>query len=237
MKFDLLVFIGRFQPPHHGHLAVIGAALEAARHVLVLAGSANRPRSERDPFTADERIAMLKACFGREALGRLTIVPLDDVPADDAAWVASVRRAALRCLAAKLGPAMDGATAAGTPTAVDAWPRIGLAGHAKDGTSYYLRLFPEWGVFDVPNHRGLDATALRELYFAANVRDGVLDPRLLTALGQRVPAAVLEHLAAFAATPHYASLEALARSRPDPDSPPPEIRPARLTFDHQEKRP
>ncbi len=37
--FDCLVFIGRFQPPHLGHLAVIHEALKRARQVIVLVGS------------------------------------------------------------------------------------------------------------------------------------------------------------------------------------------------------
>ena len=45
MSYDLLVFIGRFQPFHLGHLAVIRRGLAEARHVLVLVGSAHRPRS------------------------------------------------------------------------------------------------------------------------------------------------------------------------------------------------
>ena len=37
--FDCLVFIGRFQPPHLGHLAIIREALKQARQVIVLVGS------------------------------------------------------------------------------------------------------------------------------------------------------------------------------------------------------
>ena len=54
-KFDLLVFIGRFQPFHNGHNKVIEQALRDAKHVLVLIGSANIPRNIRNPFTFQER--------------------------------------------------------------------------------------------------------------------------------------------------------------------------------------
>ena len=36
--FDCLVFIGRFQPPHLGHLAIIREALKQARQVIVMVG-------------------------------------------------------------------------------------------------------------------------------------------------------------------------------------------------------
>ena len=39
-KCDILVFIGRFQPFHIGHKAVLDAALAQAEKVIVLAGSA-----------------------------------------------------------------------------------------------------------------------------------------------------------------------------------------------------
>ena len=56
--FDFLVFIGRFQPFHKGHLAVIEAGLEQADQLIVLCGSAHQARSVRNPWTVAEREAM-----------------------------------------------------------------------------------------------------------------------------------------------------------------------------------
>jgi bifunctional NMN adenylyltransferase/nudix hydrolase len=42
-KYDYLVFIGRFEPPHIGHIEVIKHALSLAQFVVVLVGSANQP--------------------------------------------------------------------------------------------------------------------------------------------------------------------------------------------------
>jgi bifunctional NMN adenylyltransferase/nudix hydrolase len=47
--FDALVFIGRFQPFHAGHLAVVQHALSQSDRVLLLCGSARQPRSTRNP--------------------------------------------------------------------------------------------------------------------------------------------------------------------------------------------
>ena len=38
--FDTAVLIGRFQPVHSGHLALLHAALAQARQVVVVVGSA-----------------------------------------------------------------------------------------------------------------------------------------------------------------------------------------------------
>lgn len=40
--YDLAVFIGRFAPPHLGHLEVIKQALEQAEELAIFVGSANR---------------------------------------------------------------------------------------------------------------------------------------------------------------------------------------------------
>jgi bifunctional NMN adenylyltransferase/nudix hydrolase len=189
-SFDLLVFIGRFQPVHSGHLAVIRAGLVASRHVLVLAGSANRPRNIRDPFTAEERAAQIRDCLAPAEQARVTVSPLQDVMYNDPIWIRNVQAAAFDCVA-KAHPGVD-------PAAL----RIGLIGHSKDRSSYYLRLFPTWGSLDVANHQGVSATALRERYFgeAPAQGDAVFE--------QRLPAPVRNWLADFAKTDAYRELQA-----------------------------
>ena len=49
--YRYLVFIGRFQPFHRGHKAVVDEALQRADEVIMLIGSANLPRSLRNPFS------------------------------------------------------------------------------------------------------------------------------------------------------------------------------------------
>jgi nicotinamide-nucleotide adenylyltransferase len=56
--------IGRFQPLHKGHEAVIKAAIEDCVHVTIGVGSSQAKQSLNNPFSTDERIAMLRAVFG-----------------------------------------------------------------------------------------------------------------------------------------------------------------------------
>ncbi|MBL8590480.1 MAG: bifunctional nicotinamide-nucleotide adenylyltransferase/Nudix hydroxylase [Methylobacteriaceae bacterium] len=156
--FDALVFIGRFQPLHNGHVAVMREALAAAPRLVVLVGSANVARSPRNPFTYDERKAMIEACaadgLSGDAAGRLIVRPLADVAYNDQAWLAEAQRQVTRAL---------------REAGVEA-PRIGLIGHAKDGTGYYLKLFPEWGSLDVVSRPMLNATDLRLDYLRPAAR-------------------------------------------------------------------
>ena len=57
--FDFLVFIGRFQPYHNGHHTVVTEALRRASFLVLLLGSAHRPRCTRNPWTFAEREAMV----------------------------------------------------------------------------------------------------------------------------------------------------------------------------------
>ncbi|MBP9647247.1 MAG: bifunctional nicotinamide-nucleotide adenylyltransferase/Nudix hydroxylase, partial [Psychrobacter sp.] len=41
---------------------------------------------------------------------------------------------------------------------------IGLIGHSKDSSSYYLSLFPNWASVSVPNYHNLSATPIRDSY-------------------------------------------------------------------------
>ncbi|HAO59273.1 MAG TPA: ADP-ribose pyrophosphatase, partial [Psychrobacter sp.] len=76
--YKYLVFIGRFQPFHMGHKAVVDEALKRAENVIMLIGSANMPRSLRNPFTVEERSQMIKGAYSDEDAARIHCVGLDD---------------------------------------------------------------------------------------------------------------------------------------------------------------
>lgn len=153
MKYDALVFIGRFQPFHNGHKAIIDAALEQAKEVIVVVGSSFAARNIRNPFTFDERRQMIKSVFPQE---NVKVVPVSDYPYDDNKWVAAVQNVVHGALKWSADPI-----------------RIGLIGHEKDGTSFYLKIFPTWGNVSVPNVDGINATDIRKCLFE-NGRDAII---------------------------------------------------------------
>lgn len=152
MKYDTLVFIGRFQPFHIGHKAVIDAALEQAKEVIIVVGSSFAARNIRNPFTFEERKQMIESAYQYRSdihPSRIKIVPVSDYPYDDNKWVSAVQSVVYSAMRF-------------TPDPV----RIGLIGHEKDGTSFYLKIFPTWGSVSVPNVSGINATDIREKLFA-----------------------------------------------------------------------
>jgi bifunctional NMN adenylyltransferase/nudix hydrolase len=139
---NTLVFIGRFQPFHLGHEAVIAEAINKASEVIVVIGSSFQPRTLRNPFTFEERREQIKLAFPQT---KVKVVGVMDYPYDDNAWVSSVQQVV-----------HDNATT----------DNIGLIGHSKDESSYYLNIFKQWkNHVEVPNFNGLNATDLRNMIF------------------------------------------------------------------------
>jgi nicotinamide-nucleotide adenylyltransferase len=86
------LLIGRFQPFHAGHLAVV-QALRAARPAepLVLGiGSAQASYTRENPFTGAERFAMIEAALEEAQVGSCVAVPIPDIHRH-ALWVGHVR--------------------------------------------------------------------------------------------------------------------------------------------------
>lgn len=191
MDFDYLVFIGRFEPFHNGHAAVLRLALSRARKVIVLVGSADTPRTIRNPWTVAERAVMIEAAFPQDA-ARLVIRGLRDHLYNEAQWIASVQRLVAEAITADPPQAEP--------------PRIGLIGKDKDASSYYLREFPQWTLVDVKHTESLSATELRRYLFEANQVDSHGGLMLIRA---SVPGPVHEMLDAFRrSSPAFAQLVA-----------------------------
>ena len=179
-KYDTLVYIGRFQPVHNAHIETIRRATLLARQVVVIVGSANLPRTYKNPFTAKERAAMLQNSFG--GLGdRETAIKIEfntDTMYNDNAWAIRVQALVKKHTYGR-----------GT---------VGIIGHDKDESTFYLKMFPQWAREDVELIEPLNATEVRDLYFRedynANFLRGV------------VPAATKDFLEYFRNTPEYAQI-------------------------------
>jgi bifunctional NMN adenylyltransferase/nudix hydrolase len=149
---DALVFIGRFQPFHNGHRAVIETALKQAKEVVVVVGSSFAARNIRNPFTFEERKNMIKSVFPAD---RIKVVPVSDYPYDDNKWVNAIQRLVDETV----------------PNAKD----VGLIGHSKDSTSYYLNIFPRWkDHVEVPDLAGINATDIRKVMFDTDTLTGAV---------------------------------------------------------------
>lgn len=148
MKFDYLVFIGRFQPFHAGHYHVVQEALKQSKNVILVLGSHEKPRDSKNPFTTQERIEIITSAVNPSELERLHFAPQYDHPYNEEKWIAGIQASVNTISHRKF-----------TPDPI----KIGIIGYNKDHSSFYLKKFPAWELVEVePKDKSLNATFLRE---------------------------------------------------------------------------
>ena len=175
-KYDAIVFIGRFQPFHNAHLEIIKKAAELTDLLIIIVGSACQPRTFKNPFTFVERQDIINNTLMPLEV-EYHIYPNIDTIYNDDAWAVRVQDIVENVL----------------PT--DGREKIGIIGHKKDESSFYLDMFPQWELIEVPLVEELSATQIRELYFKKD-----FNPNFIKNV---VPETVLKYLNAFVLTPEY----------------------------------
>jgi nicotinamide-nucleotide adenylyltransferase len=85
------LYVGRFQPFHLGHLSAIKEVLKEADELVVVIGSAQYSHNFNNPFTAGERLVMVRKALEESGVdsGKVWIVPVPDVHLH-MMWVSSV---------------------------------------------------------------------------------------------------------------------------------------------------
>jgi len=160
-EYDLVVYIGRFQPFHIAHQKTIERGFELADNVLVLVGSAYGARSIDNPFSFDERNMMISSTFYDEYFTSATehnleVKPARDFTYDINAWIANTNKIVNAHVKENL---LDET-------------KIAIIGHDKDATSFYLNHFPQWAEIEMPAYPPvgdtIDATKIRRLMFEKN---------------------------------------------------------------------
>jgi len=151
-QYHTLVLIGRFQPVHNAHAEIIRRAAKMAKQLIIIVGSANQPRTFKNPWTSQDREMMLQNIV-REMDDHLgdTMIRVEhniDTIYNDQAWAVRVQ-----AIVAKHTQPGD---------------KIGVIGHKKDSSSFYLDMFPQWSYEEVPLIEPLNATSIRDLYFRAD---------------------------------------------------------------------
>jgi bifunctional NMN adenylyltransferase/nudix hydrolase len=184
-KSRVAVVIGRFEPFHLGHKDLVDRALAFGETVIVVLGSAFHARSAKNPFTWQERAAMIGQSYPETERSRLIFIGMRDYY-DDTRWADAVRKAVE-------------ARASGND--------VQLFGYAKDATSHYLDWFPDWKFEAIEQRIDLDATTLRKVYFEAENMDVSL-----AVIESMMPSAVTQYLKAWAKLPFYADAVAEHKS-------------------------
>lgn len=154
-RYDLAVYIGRFQPPCRHHIETIKHGLKIADRLVIFLGSANAPRSIKNPFTALERIEMIRSVLSLEEEKRVLFSMKEDSLYDDNQWVAGIEFNVDEILSQVKGP-------------VDI-KRVALIGCKSDNSSWYLDKFPGWAKEFLPFPHTIEGTEIH----ATDVRNAM----------------------------------------------------------------
>jgi bifunctional NMN adenylyltransferase/nudix hydrolase len=173
-QYGTLVLIGRFQPLHNAHLEIIKRCTALTDQLVIIAGSANQPRTYKNPFTFEERAQMIRNATAGLSM-RVYVEPNIDTIYNDQAWAVRVQgiHSKYRILGYK-----------------DA-----IIGHKKDDSSFYLDMFPQWEFINVEEIEPLSAVNIRDLYFKKDV-----NMRFIKGV---VPETTFDFLEKFKSTPEY----------------------------------
>lgn len=177
-KYDILVFIGRFQPIHNAHLAIIQQAKLLCNKLIIVTGSAEQPRTYKNPFTSQEREHMLLDAT-RGLLDFKFSIDIEkniDTIYNDQAWAIRIQ-SIVNKYTGKLAC------------------NIGIIGHKKDESSFYLDMFPQWTFEPVEEIEPLGATDIRDLFFRPSCN--------MNFIKHVVPQSTYEFLDKFRNTPEW----------------------------------
>lgn len=179
--YDVLVYIGRFQPVHNAHVETIRRASKLAKKLVIICGSANQPRTYKNPWTFEERkylIDIVCKDVMSPTLCQHVIEPNIDSVYNDSAWVERIQE-----IVSRNSRPND---------------KIGIIGHKKDSSSFYLDMFPQWDFVDTPLIEPLNATDIRGLFFKENCN--------MNFIRGVVPSVVYNFLHNFGLSPEYTSI-------------------------------
>ena len=179
-KYNTLVLIGRFQPFHNAHLEIIKRSTALCEKLIIITGSAAQPRTYKNPFTSDERAQMIRAATAGLSI-QIAVEPNIDTMYNDNAWAVRVQSIVAKHTWDNYGPKED--------------MKIGIIGHKKDDSSFYLDMFPQWGYEDVELIEFLSAVDIRDLYFKREVN--------MKFIKGVVPESTFDFLEQFRTTPEY----------------------------------
>ena len=176
---DKIVYIGRFRPAHKAHIETVERACMIAKDsVIIIVGSANQPRTIKNPWKWDEVADMVRASLSPTAREKVVVLPARDILYNDPAWEQSIQEI--------------------VSAVTDEDDIVNIIGCNKDETSYYIEAFPQWETIEMENIDDLHATDIRRAMF----EDLDFDKEI----GKFLPKGIHDYIKSFMLTPEYDKL-------------------------------
>lgn len=178
-QYDAILYIGRFEPVHTAHVEIIKKAATLASMVITIIGSADQPRTFKNPWNFTERKNMLVEVIKSFPANIQNSTMFNfagnyDTIYNDQAWASRVQE-----IVQSFG--------------INREHKVAIIGHDKDESTFYLNMFPQWDRMEVGELvEPLNATDIRNLYFSRDY-----NPKYLVAV---LPQSVFNYLEWFRTT-------------------------------------
>ncbi|MBY8979425.1 MAG: nicotinamide-nucleotide adenylyltransferase [Candidatus Lokiarchaeota archaeon] len=80
-KKDIALFLGRFQPLHHGHIYMFNKILKLYKFIKIGVGSSQFSKTKINPFTYEERVNFITSALNKRGITsqRFSIYPIPDI--------------------------------------------------------------------------------------------------------------------------------------------------------------
>lgn len=190
--YDVVVFIGRFQPFHLAHLQTVVEAFKYAPKVVLVLGSRYQPSTFKNPFQNREEYITAISDSVRARMG----------PAGSPSTPTNLRFLFQRDLHSDLRWCEEVQRQVVEEFGKDT--RIALIGCEKDQTSFYLNMFKQWDRIHTKYERPISSTTIRDFYFQT--------PPLLDFVKGVVPGHIFAYLDRMVGTEWHANVVAERRA-------------------------
>lgn len=212
---SLTAFVGRVSPFHKGHAEVLQNALCNSVVTLVIIGSADRPRTIKNPWTADERAQMIRswydslpAMINGKHVGQLVIKKQRDYVYSNEKWLASTHEIIQSVFNELMATDLE---------QDDSIPELGdgkiyITGSDRDASTFYLKeLLVTYNDALMQENRDvsklLSATSIRDIYFGSRINNRRLEDREADDINALfLPQTTLSFLLQFRSTQEYKDL-------------------------------
>ncbi|MFN7611677.1 MAG: NUDIX domain-containing protein, partial [bacterium] len=129
-------------------MAIIEHALTVSNKIIIVIGSAFNPRTYKNPFFENERAHIIIESLeaqGYQDYKDFRVIYSVDYLYDNDKWASEIKE--------------------NVKLLTQPNDKIALIGHRKDVSSFYLDLFPEYELIELPSLENLSSQDIRELYF------------------------------------------------------------------------
>ena len=180
MRYDIGIFVGRFQPFHSAHFKELQRTLSLAEKVLVIIGSHRSAKTPRDPFSTDEREQMIRSCLSEQENSMVYFAFARDYIYNNTQWFSDVTRLVENFV---------------NEQNLDRKASLCLTGCNKDESQSYIASFPDNWTREIIKspQRNVHSTDIREQLFSGTTPQKI----------KNIPAGVVHFLSDYITTQNF----------------------------------